>query len=174
MKSDEMGAFVREGLKRYADAREAVETFEREIQDRLCDALEQKRDWLNFRASPVLRGERGRGKAISSGVWRGETGRTIWAYLSASDESDGWVDLGLWWGSPSFPDSVVAYCSRWDAGYKQRPIALSAPREPVVCRGVDRGKTRLIAVVDESADLSAVAALLLDEMDRALGETKSR
>lgn len=172
MKSVEMGAFVREGLRRYADARDAVDAFEREIQDRLCEALEQKNNWENFKASPVVRGERGRGKAISSGVWGGDTGRTIWAYRVASDESDGWVDLGLWWASPSFPDAVVAYCSRLDPGNRPRPIALSEPRRPIECGAVDRGKKRLFAVLDDRVDLWGTVALLLDEMDRALGEMK--
>lgn len=168
MKNDETEAFLREGMKRYADARDVVEAFEKEIQGRLCEALRRK--WVNFAARPIVQGERGRGKAISSGVSSHGSGRIIWAELYAADDSNGWIDLGLWWASPAFPDRVVAYSSRWDPGNKQRPIALSDPGAPIQCGRIDRGKPCLYAVLEAGTDLSEIAALLLDEMDRALGE----
>ena len=163
--SNQMDAFLRVGLQRYADARDAVETFEHEIRERLLDVLEKKRDWVNFKGAY---GERGRGKALSSGAWSGDIGCTIWSAQAALDDTDGWIDLGLWWRSPRARDGVLAYCSRWDAGYRPRGLQLDDPIAPVVCGTVDSTKPRLYVVLEPSADLGGIARQLLDEMDRAL------
>lgn len=163
--SDEMEAFVRDGFHRYAEAREAVDAFEHEVQERLLGVLEAKTDWRHFRAK---RGERGRGKAISAGVWSGAIGRTIWSNQASEDGDQGWVDLGLWWRSPRARNGVLVYCSRWDQGYRLRPVALADPQPPVVCAPIDQNKARLFVPVDDTVDLDVVGRLLLDEMDRAL------
>ena len=169
-RADEMNDFVREGLTRYADARDAVDEFEHQVQNRLAEAFEAKADWRNFKAE---RGPRGRGKPISPGMGSGSTGRYIWVAQSAADEKNGWVDLGLWWRTPCYPDGVVLYCSRWLQGYKIRPVRLDDPAGPVKCGAPDRTKARLYVVLDGKADIGELARLLLDEMDRALGTKES-
>jgi hypothetical protein len=163
--SDEMDAFLREGLGRYADAHEAVEAFEREIQERLLAVFKGKTDWKNFRPKGV---ERGRGKDIGSGVWSVAGGRTIQAYQLSAEADAGWINLGLWWRSPRARDGVLVYCSRWDVGTRLRAVSLPDPKPPVVCGPVDQNKARLWVVFDAGMDLHEVGRLLLDEMDRAL------
>ncbi len=163
--SNEIELFIREGLTRYADARDAVNYFEREVQDRLLAILEGKMDWSNFRGQ---RGERGRGKALSSGTWSGVEGRTIFASQLAKDEAEGSLELGLWWRSARARDGVLAYCNRWDRGYKARRIRLDDPKRPVECKPIGTRKPSLFVVLDPDANLETIGRLLLDEMDRAL------
>ncbi len=169
---NEMAAFLEEGFARYVGASEAVDVFERELQDRLLRRLEEKQDWRHFKPQ---RGERGRGKALHSGVWKEEQGRRIWASQTSAEPDDGWLQLELWWGSPREPDRVLACCTRYDDGYRvTRGRELADPKPPVVCGWVEGKKSRLFAVLDPSArDLDEVLRLLLDEMDRALGQAPS-
>jgi hypothetical protein len=162
-----MEGFLREGLERYPDAREAVETFEREVQDRLLRLLEEKDDWQNFNPK---RGQRGRGKALASGAWSGAGGRTIYAYQNSEQESDGWIDLKLWWRSPRARDKVLICCGRWDLGYRMRQVDLADPKAPVVCGPIDQNKALLYTVLEANADFHEIGRLLLDEMDRALAK----
>jgi hypothetical protein len=163
-----MEAFLREGLERYSDAREAVETFEREVQDRLLHLFEEKDDWQNFHPK---RGQRGRGKALASGTWSGTGGRTIYAYQSSEQDSDGWIDLKLWWRSPRARDRVLICCGRWDPGYRLRQVDLADPKVPVVCGPIDQNRAYMYAVLEADVDLHAIGRLLLDEMDRALAKS---
>ncbi len=164
--SAEMDAFFREGLARYAPASDAVETFEREVQERLLRTLEGKDDWRNFRPR---RGERGRGKALSSGTWSGATGRTIFAFHQCAAENDGYIDLKLWWGSPRARDGVLICAGRWDAGYRPRHLVLADPAPPIVCAPIDQGKAYLFAPLGADGDVERLGRLMLDELDRALG-----
>jgi hypothetical protein len=163
--SDEMEAFLRDGFGRYADAREAVEAFERELQERLLAMIEAKKDWKNFQ--PKV-GERGRGKSRDAGVFSAATGRGVWTNHASANADGGWIDFGLWWRSPRVRDGVVLHCSFRDAGYRLRGVSLADPTPPVICGPIDPGKARLYVVFDGSLDLNAMGRLLLDEMDRAL------
>lgn len=166
--NDEMVRFLQEGLTRYAEAREAVDLFEREIKERLVRRLEEKQDWQHFTPQ---RGERGRGKALDSGMWSADDGRRLWATQASALESDGWLQLELWWRSPRDPDAVLACLTRYDDGYRvTRGCRLEDPKAPVVCGRIEGKKQRLYAVVQSAgAELDEVLRLLLDEMDRALG-----
>ena len=84
--NEDTEAFLREELKRYAEVHEAVETFEREIQNRLVAILEKKIDWKNFKPK---RGERGRGKALAPGLFSYADGFGIWATQLAEDRPGG-------------------------------------------------------------------------------------
>lgn len=161
-----MEAFLDEGIRRYADAADAVDEFERQMMEVLYSTLEQKSDWKHFQPR---RGERGRGKAVSAGSWSGASGRTIWSNQLAQNDHDGWVDLGFWWRSVRARDGVIMYCSRWDPGYKARAITLENPSAPIVCGVVDASKPRLYAPLSSAAEAATLGRLLLDEMDRALG-----
>lgn len=162
--NSEMSTFLRDGLSRYAEARDAVETFEREIQERLVRLLEEKRDWQAFRPK---HGARGRGK-LGSGVWRGGEGRTIYAYQYSQVENDGWVDLKLWWGSPRGREGVLLCCGRYDSNYRVRSIELPDPKGGIVCKPIHGNGSHLYVAFDQDSDLDALGRLLLDEMDRAL------
>lgn len=163
--SNEMDAFVRDGLRRYADAADAVDAYESEIRERLLSAFEQKKDWKNFRAR---RGDRGRGKALPYGVLNGAFGRMIWTNQTSEDPEAGWIDLGLWWRSPRARDGVVAYCGRTAPNWRPLNVSLADPVQPVVCGPIDQNKRKLYVVLSTEHDVSEIARLLLDEMDRAL------
>lgn len=164
--SIELENFLSEGMSCYADARQAVDEFERVIQDRLIAILDAKRDWRNFKGQY---GARGRGKAFSVGTWNDAGGCGIWVSQLAEDAADGWIDLGLWWRSQKAPDGVIAFCGRWDVGYKIRKLAAD-PKPPVEYGSIGQ-RPRFFVVVDRNAgrDLHGHANLLLDELDRALG-----
>ena len=70
---NELEAFVRGGFEHYPAARDAVDTFEGEVQNRLMTLLEKKQDWQHFTPK---RGGRGRGKAVSFDTWGNGRERT--------------------------------------------------------------------------------------------------
>lgn len=164
----EMSRFLEEGLARYAGAKDAVDLFEREMQERLLRRLEEKQDWMHFSPLP---GGRGRGKSTESGVYRDDEGTRIWATQARSGEAGGWIELSLWWGSRLRPDGVLARVVCFEEGYRvKRGCRLDKPAAPVLW-GVVNGKRPSLHVVVERAgpELDDLLRLLLGEMDRALG-----
>ena len=163
--SNEMEAFLVEGLGRYSAAREAVDVFEREIQDRLVRRLEEQ-EWRNFQP---MRGERGRGKALSVGV-SGDDGGRIWATQASATQGDGWMQLELWWGSERNREGVVVACTRYDENGKvTRGLHPSDVKTPMALGKVG-GKQRLYASTAASdGSLDELMRQVLDEMDRLLG-----
>lgn len=155
MRSTEMDVFVREGLRRYASACEAIQVFEGEIHARILRHIREKRDWVNFVPT--------RGDEIGATA-KGED--WLSAYLYAADGS-GNVDLGLWWRTPRAPDGVIAYCCFYE-GKSQVSLELDSPRAPVKCGGINNKRKRLYVVLDGSEDLDEVLDVLLSEIDRAL------
>ncbi len=153
---DEMNAFLREGFERYAAAKEAVTTFEGQIQERLMRVFEAKRDWAN--ASP-RRGERGRGKAVHCGLWENVGRPAIWACTYEDNGKS--IELGVRWGKHESGRPLL-YTTRWDP--KFRRMHLDAPAAPVHNSAGD-----LAIVPDGGFDLETLAMLLLRETDRALG-----
>lgn len=159
--------FLRDGLDRYAAARDAVDEYERDMKNRLLDVLEAKKEWRHFRPRD---GERGRGKARAADVGSSADGRWIYAYQNGAEENEGLIDLLLWWRSPVARDGVILCASRWDPGYRLRSVKLANPKDPVVCGVVNQNKARLYVPFQRDADLKLLGGLLLDELDRALGE----
>lgn len=164
--SHDMDALVTEALERYADAREAVDAFELQIHELLFEAIEQKRDWQNFRPQPGS--ERGRGKPLFAGTKSGTEGRSIWATQNSAVDGDGYILIGLWWGPPRRRDDVVAYCHRADKRYQVIELALGDPKPGVECARLDQNKAQLFVVLKQDAILPEVFRVLLDELDRAL------
>jgi hypothetical protein len=157
---DEMQTFLRDGIERYyADAKESVTTFEKEIQERLMRQLETKLDWSNFNAR---RGERGRGKAVNAGIWDKPGLPAVWAW--AYESTGHIVELGIQWGVREFGRPFL-YTSRWEERF--RKMSLSDPRAPV-----QNHDGKLIVVIDDGFELETMAALLLSETDRALAGMK--
>lgn len=156
---DETQTFLRDGYERYADAKEAVTEFERQLQGRLMQQLEDKLDWANFSAR---RGERGRGKAVYAGIWDNPGRPSVWA---CNYDSRGYsVELGVRWkvhktGRP------FLYTTRWEPRF--RKLHVNDPASPV-----QNHEGHLIVVVDDGFDLDAMCALLLRETDRALAGMK--
>jgi hypothetical protein len=166
--TDEMTAFVREGLRRYPEVCNALEVFEREIQQRLMERLEEKDHWDNFRPS---KGERGRGKALRADAkGRADEGLRIYAMQSSGKKNDGWMQLELWWRPKGVPQhDLIAACTRYDDGYGvTRGTKLSQPTEPVLSGRV-AGKRRLYVPIEAGTDIDDALRALLDQMDRALG-----
>lgn len=160
-RTSEMEAFLREGLKRYPEARHTVETFEEEIKERLTSLLTGKTDWLNFKPRPD-----DQPRAVSAKTGNGMDGCWIWASRLAHDNDDT-LSLGLWWGCPR-ADDLILYASYWKAGGRELDIKLESPTPPVVCKPADTSKRRLFVHLKEGDDLAEMARLLLDDMDRAL------
>jgi hypothetical protein len=167
MADHEMETFLREGLTHYVGASDAIETFEREIQSRLLRLLEAKA----WRAFSAKESERGRGDARWSGVWQGPAGRIIYACQAAAD--GGWIDLKLWWQSPRERDRVLMCCGRWDTRSSLRKIELADPQPPLQCGPIEKPEPHLFVVLDGQDDMEVLGGLLLDEMDRALGNEGS-
>lgn len=155
MSSSAMDEFVREGLRRYASACEAISVFEEEVHARLLRRIREKEDWANF--------SRPEGEDVGN---RSKGTDWLAAILYSADGSS-YVDLGLWWRTPVAKDGVVAYCCFY-AGGRRISLELESPRHPVKCGPIDDKKKRLYAVLSGSENLDEVLDLLLVEMDRAL------
>ncbi len=162
----EMESFLREGLKHYREAKEAVDLYEHQISESLASIFEDT-EWTNFKKK---RGGRGRGKAIWLGDGSSEGGRYICASLG-SESDDSSIDLGLWWGSPKNRDGVVMYCGFWRGG-QMRGLQLETPTPPVRCEPIARGRARLFVVANGEFDLESSGRTLLADLDRALGKTE--
>jgi hypothetical protein len=161
--SDEMRTFLRDGLEGcYADAKELVTTFEKELQEQLMRQLEAKRDWSNFQAT---RGERGKNNAVYPGLW--ESGAQLAVYAMNNDDNDdnAGVELGISWGEHETGRPYL-YTKRWEG--LLRKLYLSDPKSPVQHR-----KGSLIVMVERGFELEAMAKLLLGETDRALAGVKT-
>lgn len=158
--TQEMEKFVRDGYARYADAKDAVTAFERHVQEALMACLESKNDWTSI---VPRRGERGRGKAVTAGLWPDSGQPAVWA--SNADEGGGSVELGVRWGRhPS--GRPYLYTTRWQTRF--RKMVLSDPKPPV-----ESFSGHLIVLVENDFDLETTAELLLAETDRALALLKS-
>ena len=156
---DEMQTFLRDGVERYyADAKESVTTFEKELQERLMQQLETFQ-WTHF---PARRGERGRGKAVNAGLWEKPGLPAVWAW--SYDENGYVVELGIQWGVREIGRPFL-YTSRWEDRY--RKIHLGDPKSPV-----QNHDGKLIILVGDGFRLEPMATLLLGETDRALAAVK--
>jgi hypothetical protein len=150
----EMQAFLLDGYDRYADAKDAVTTFERELQERFMGQFE-KAEWLNFNAR---RGDRGRGKAVHAGLSEQVGQPAVWAWNY--DEKGNIIELGIQWGvHPS--GRPFLYTRRWEQRF--RKMFLGDPKPPIENR-----EGLLTVVIGNGFDLETIAALLLTETDRAL------
>ena len=160
---DEMETFLRDGYERYADAKDAVTTFETQIQERLMRQFEVKLKggWSNFHAQ---RAERGRGKAVQAGLSE-ESGRpSIWA--CHYDEDGNSIYLGIEWGTLEARRPVL-FTDVWGSGLSK--LYLSDPKSPVQ----SHGEGFLFVIVGDGFELEPMATLLLSETDRALARVKS-
>jgi len=153
----EMQTFLQDGYERYAKAKDAVTTFEKEIQERLMLLLEKK-EWSNFHAQ---RGERGRRKAVRAGL-SGDVGQpAIWAYIS--DENGNGIELGIEWGT--FDSGRPILYTQLEPG--SRKLHLSDPKPPV-----QNYDGYLFVTVGDAFELEPMATPLLAETDRALARVK--
>lgn len=159
--SNEMDAFVQEGLMRYAKACDAVATFKAEVHARLQNAFEGH-IWSRFTPRPLSVSG-----AFEPGSGPGDK-RAIWMTQNAADKGDGSVVLGLWWHPPSKPGLVVAYCARWSAKGALISVELPDPKRPVQVGAINPRGSRLFVALTQDSNLPEVLGCLLVEMDRAL------
>lgn len=162
---NELESFMRQGLKSYPGAREAVELYEEQVKDQLAGLLETT-DLTNFKQR---RGPRGRGKAIFFGADRSMDGRYITANQNSAAKDGGSIELGLLWGSSKARDGVIMFCGFWQGG-QLRNLELTKPTRPVRCEPVGRNLARLFVVLGDGFDLDSTGRTLLADLDRALGE----
>ncbi len=164
MSSEEMGKFLRDGLARYAAAKEAVLLFEEKIKNELERFLKSM-EWNHF--VPSRPGGQTDIRLLSGthpvhGTW-------INAIQYGADKGGVNVELGLWWGTRLAPDGAALYASRRTR--EPLDVPLKDPVPPVRCEAL--GKIRsLVIVVGPEFDLERDALILLKELDRAMGEMK--
>src|SRR5688572_15648261 len=103
-------AFIREGLSRYAEARNTISYFQTCVYDAIASAFEGKLDWKNFQPSRADGGLEP-AKAIGSVF--------IHSYVAGSIPARGitdktWLSLGVYWNAPHRPaGSIVAAAQCW-------------------------------------------------------------
>lgn len=101
----EMKAFLEEGLRVYADAKDTVETFEKELERLFGAALEGKPTWTKQRTMDKLAlGGTGDGDQF----W-------LCTHLKGQcplgKEVD--VECGLWWNTPKVAEPIIFYTCLW-------------------------------------------------------------
>jgi hypothetical protein len=121
MKSD-IGPFLREGIKSYAEACFTIETFEREMISTLRSALDSLPDWTPLADANIGRIKAG-GSADNFWIETTVTGTSI---LHGPVE----LNLGLWWNAPDIPDPIVF------ASFYRKPEALLSFRWPTAKDGI--------------------------------------
>jgi hypothetical protein len=160
--------FLCEGLKRYPEARETVDYFQKEMIDAMEEAFRERAGaWRNF--EPTLnQGSLESGKIIGAnerylqcwivGTVRGTSGRT-------------WLNLGLYWKAPRLPNiPVAAACHA--SGEKGVPLQLAnVARDNAVRLGplYKRTETRLFVEAGDDFDPAEKFRVLLEAADDALG-----
>jgi hypothetical protein len=160
--------FVREGLKRYPDARGVVDYFQSSILDALTAAFEERSAWTHFQ--PLLRdGRLDMGKSI------GPTDRFIQAWIVGTIGNipmKTFLGLGLWWSPPRQPGvHVVAACHATNEKGVQLPMQDVPSRSKSVKLGPlqRRTESRLFIPLADDFEPKETFSLLLESADEALG-----
>lgn len=159
--------FIREGLFRYAEARETVNYFQTCVYEALMSAFEAKADWKHFH--PVRNKD-----GFESGKAPGAV--FLHAYIAGHVPSrhikeKAWLSLGLYWNARFRPKSVVAATLCWlDGGGPVMPFIAPASGGGIYLAPLyKKSEQRLIldAGPDFNPDIYFVE--LLDAADEALG-----
>lgn len=160
--------FLREGLARYADARETVNYFQTSILEALFRVFEAKMNWKNF--EPVrVEGNLESAKYIGNVYITAYIAGTLRNRKSANEKV--FISLGLYWNPPLRRSaSVVAYSACWTE--KNTPVPFNPPKpgSGVTLGSIGKKSERYILLepgTDFDPDVSF--ALLLDAADDALG-----
>ena len=162
MKSD-IGPFLREGIKSYAEARFTIETFEREMISTLRSALSSFADWSQLSDVDIGRIKAG-GSADNFWIETTVTGASV---LHGPVE----INLGLWWNAPDIPDPIMF------ASFYRKPEALLAFRWPAAKDGIGSfawsRRTILHLPVVEAGDIEPGMHRLLRELLGQLRDPKN-
>lgn len=165
---EDKAEFFREGLLRYAEARETVTYFQTCVQEAIAAAFEAKSTWAHFiptRTEPDQRLEVGKGMGVVF----------IQSYIAGTIpcravNSKVWLSLGVYWNAPLKPSSVVAASHCWlDAGPWVPFRSVAAGREVSVAALYKKNERRLVVPAGEGFDPETSFGLLLDATDEALG-----
>lgn len=163
-------AFIREGLSRYADARDTVNYFQTCVYDALMAAFEAKESWKHF--EPIR---------TKDGFQSGRAPGAVFlhAYIaghvpSRDIKEKAWLSLGLYWNPRFRPKSVVAATLCWvDGGglarFNPPPASGSIALAPLF----KRSELRLVMEAGPGFDPEVSFGELLDASDEALGPEAS-
>ena len=149
----DLDAFVKAGLNKYREARDVVELFEQEVQDRIRLALEARREWGVLEGRDVK--DNGPGRDARYGRW---ITASVSGSTSGGEETE--IDVGLWWNAPNALHPLIVY-SQFYAPRALRSVAFSDPRDGVSV--FKSGKdTILQSAVPEDLDFSRVLHMQFD------------
>lgn len=159
--------FLREGLVRYADAKETVSRFQSAVQDALLGALTSQ-TWRNFR--PNLTNDAFESNKAMGSIF-------IHAYIAGTVPSREatekvWVSLGLYWHPPLYQAaSVVAACHVWlDKTWVWVPFNPVPPQSKVIAGALyKKGERRLFLPLAKDFTPDTSFSALLEVVDAALG-----
>lgn len=168
MSSEHEKDFFREGLRRYAAARETVTYFQESVYNAIAKAFEQKQMWTYFepaRPDGNFESGKGMGAVFIHGYIAGRV-------PNRDPGKKAWLSLGLHWNTPLFREApVVAVAQCWfDAGSSPVPFtaapAGTGTKIGALYRKSDR---RLLLPANHEFDPDTDFARLLDAADSALG-----
>ena len=178
--SDNELAFFREGLSRYAVARETVEYFEQRVLEAIFNAFETRSAWTHFqpvRKKGSLEFGKGKGNVFISAC--------ILGAVITRNIPKAWLGLSLNWNPPlvkgvgNAPVTAVAacHCNTTNADGLSTPVAFNEPAsEGLISLGPlnrRREEPRFWLVASDTFDPDESFGLLLDAADAALGPLES-
>lgn len=160
------GAFVREGLFRYAEARETVKFFESCIYELLMRTFESKVSWAHFQP---LRTQNGLELTKAPGA--------LHVYLAGhvpgrSLLTKVWLDIGIVWNPTLRRSKAVVLCANCWIDKTGAAVPFNAPPSvtgPQIGGLYRRSERKLLLDVAPDSDIEQLLAELLDAADDALG-----
>ena len=163
--------FIREGLSRYAEARETVSYFQTCVYDALMSAFDAKTNWTHF--EPVRRNN-----GFESGKAPGAV--FLHAYIAGhvpcrNIKEKAWLSLGLYWNARCRPKSVVAASMCWiDGGGPVVPFNHPKSRSGFGIGPLYR-RSEMRLIMEAGPDFSPEMSFadLLDASDEALGPVEN-
>lgn len=146
--------FIVEGIRRYAQALETIQTFETMLGDRLREVAKAYSCKV---FSPTT-------APIATGTSEGAFGHLVWASQEGAMQSKAgevWLELGVWWRD----DQVAYYCGFVDGANKALDFDYVRNHPRVEFRKWSR-KARLfmLALSDPKVALDDEFRILLDEL----------
>jgi hypothetical protein len=153
--ADAEDSFIVEGIRRYAEALDTVETFETMLQERLKEVL---KDYSSKGFTPS-----GNSMDVGTGN-RPKYGRFVWIAQEGrlrSRKETVWLEVGLWWR-----DQLVAYYAGFLDGDDKRIAFSYNKNHPRIEHQKWGRKARLFMVAppNSAASLDAELKIVLDEL----------
>lgn len=159
--------FIRDGLSRYAQARDTIEYFESRMHEVLRQTFDERTTWKNFRRARDTNGDLLPPITGRSGAQT----RWLWAYVEGEKRGDEktFLTLGLCWNPPKVPNPVVLYSAFTTGAGKLVNLTDRPDRDPRVRLGsIDRNERRAFLVPTADFDAASDLAVLLEATDAGI------